>query len=196
MPWAHTCQLKDGATSQTWQRDVAGEGDVLPLPRAAQSPALGRPAPVVTLLHLHDVAMMSDLEPLPTSPLEDRSSRAPRPLAGEPAGRMGYRAKDLQPREPETSLQNTQGSTVGSRSAQKTPRKGPGFPEHKAHFHSKQQETGSQTQHPLYLCFSFFLHRLVFTFLCIFKKLHSIRSYYKIVALFPVLYSTSLEPYT
>ena len=125
MPWAHTCQLKDGATSQTWQRDVAGEGDVLPLPRAAQSPALGRPAPVVTLLHLHDVAMMSDLEPLPTSPLEDRSSRAPRALAGEPAGRMGYRAKDLQPREPETSLQDTQGSTVGSRTAQKTPRKAP-----------------------------------------------------------------------
>ena len=172
MPWAHTCQLKDGATSQTWQRDVAGEGDVLPLPRAAQSPALGRPAPVVTLLHLHDVAMMNDLEPLPTSPLEDRSSRAPRPLAGEPAGGMGYRAKDLQPREPETSLQNTQGSTVGSRTAQKTPRKSPGFPEHKAHFHSKQRETGSQTQHPLYLSFSFFFFfsQISFYIFCAFFK--------------------------
>ena len=155
MPWAHTCQLKDGATSQTWQRDVAGEGDVLPLPRAAQSPALGRPSPVVTLPHLHGVAMMSDLNPLPTSPLEGQSSRAPCPLAGEPAGGMGYRAKDSQPREPGTSLQNTQGSTVGSRTAQKTPRKSPGFPEHKAHFHSKQRETGVRhnTTLPLFFCF-------------------------------------------
>lgn len=195
MPWAHTCQLKDGATSQTWQRDVAGEGDVLPLPRAAQSPALGRPSPVVTLLHLHDVAMMSDLEPLPTSPLEDWSSRAPCPLAGEPAGGMGYRAKDSQPREPGTSLQNTQGSTVGSRTAQKTPRKSPVSQSTRHIFIPNSERLESDTT-PLYLCFSVFLHRLVFTFLCVFKKLHSIRSYYKIVALFPVLHSTSLEPYT
>ena len=94
--------------------------------------------PLLSLcFHLHGVAMMSGLEPLPSSPLEALSSRVPHPLAGESAGGMGYRAKDLQPREPDTSLPNTQGSTPGRKTAQKTPCKSPSFPEHKARFHSK-----------------------------------------------------------